>query len=114
MDQLYSTVSLLPYAELEEVDLSGLSLVRPWQQCSVLLPVQVCDLHQQQEPGGRIAHGLYDQQTWLRCLHNQVVGCVQTSEGWIALMDACAKCTALQVLTLKGCALGTLGNVAHR
>eukprot|EP00877_Chromochloris_zofingiensis_P001130 jgi/Chrzof1/11017/Cz05g20160.t1 len=57
VDQLYSTVSLLPYAELEEVDLSGLSL---------------------------------------------------TSEGWIALMDACAKCTALQVLTLKGCALGTL------
>lgn len=38
----------------------------------------------------------------------------QEPEGWQALLEACAKCRALNVLSLKGCALGSLGERPER
>lgn len=61
-EQLYATVSVLPYASFEELDFSSLKL---------------------------------------------------TLEGWCTLLEACSKSRSLQVLSLKGCELGALGEEAQ-
>lgn len=59
-EQLYATATLLPYAGLQELDLSGLRL---------------------------------------------------SFDGWISILESCAKCPGLQVLSLKGCDLGLVGEI---
>ncbi|KAF6262551.1 hypothetical protein COO60DRAFT_614938 [Scenedesmus sp. NREL 46B-D3] len=61
-EQLYATVSLLPYVSLEELDFSGMKL---------------------------------------------------SFDGWCTLLEACSKSKSLQVLSLKGCELGALGEEAQ-
>eukprot|EP00878_Enallax_costatus_P040894 GHUV01047302.1.p1 GENE.GHUV01047302.1~~GHUV01047302.1.p1 ORF type:complete len:122 (+),score=37.85 GHUV01047302.1:224-589(+) len=59
-EQLYATATLLPYAGLQELDLSGLQL---------------------------------------------------SLDGWVSMLDSCSKCQGLQVLSLKSCNLGFVGEL---
>lgn len=60
-EQLYAVTTILPFANLDELDLSGL--------------------------------------------------CLNSSEQWCALLEACSRCTGLRVLSLKGCGLASLGEL---
>jgi hypothetical protein len=57
-EQLYAVSTILPFANVQELDLSGLQL---------------------------------------------------SSDQWCALLEACSRCSSLRVLSIKGCALGALG-----
>lgn len=57
-EQLYAVATILPFANMQELDLSGLQL---------------------------------------------------SNDQWCALLESVSRCTGLRVLSIKGCALGTLG-----
>lgn len=120
-EQLYATVSVLPYASFEELDFSSLKLVswpthdsicRQAHQlvgCACTCVVYTClKLYTKASALQRIYCNMFSH-VLVCCVHN-----VQTLEGWCTLLEACSKSRSLQVLSLKGCELGALGEqTAH-